>query len=101
MSDKKTCKRCGADTPVYDFERDTTTYYGFQRKTETTTTVKRSIRLIIWTIYGSASKRAQQGRSPILQADDEVPLCDDCGGLLIGRFMQGRSVPAMPGKEKW
>ena len=92
MSDSKACARCGSPTPTQDNLADTTTYYGFQMKTETT--VRKSVRLIIWRISGRFA------RNPgVMQADEEEPLCFDCGGLLLGRFMQGRSVPAIEGKE--
>lgn len=100
MSDHKECARCGDRTPVIDNIEDTKTYYGFQVKTETETIVRKSVRLIIWSIYGPFSKRAKRGGSPVVKADEEQPLCAECGGLLIGRFMQGRNVPAMPGKEE-
>jgi len=100
MSDKKSCRRCGTATPVIDNIEDTQTYYGFQVKTTTQTVVSKTVRLICWKIYGRDSKRGRQlGGHDVLQADEEVPLCDDCGGLLIGRFIQGRSVDALPGKE--
>lgn len=73
---------------------DTQTYYGFQVKTETRAERRKTVRLIIWNIAGRWAK--QPG---IMQADEERPLCVDCGGLLVGRFMQGRSVDALPGKE--
>ena len=98
---EKACQRCGSPTPTRDNIEDTTSYYGFQIKTRTETTVTRTIRLIIWSIYGRDSKRGRRlGGADILRADEEQPLCDDCGGLLIGRFMQGRSVPALAGKEE-
>lgn len=93
MSEPKKCARCGEITPTIDNVADTTSYYGFQVKTETT--VRRTVRLIIWVIYGRYSKRGES----VIQADEEQPLCFDCGGLLVGRFMQGRSIHAIEGKE--
>jgi hypothetical protein len=94
VAEHKPCARCGEETPTRDNLADTTHYYGFQMKTETV--VWKSVRLIIWSIYGRYAKNPDR----ILQADEERPLCSDCGGLLIGRFMQGRSVPAIEGKAK-
>lgn len=92
MSDKP-CGRCGEPTPTRDNIKDTESYYGFQVTTETT--VRKSVRLIMWALYGRYAKNPDR----VFTADEERPLCDDCGGLLIGRFMQGRNVPAIPGKE--
>lgn len=89
---EKPCSRCGAPTPTIDNIADTQTYYGFRVSTETARRMQ--VRLIIWRIAGSFAKRPG-----VMQADEERPLCFDCGGLLVGRFMQGRSVDAIPGKE--
>lgn len=92
MDDKTPCKRCGAPTPTYDFERDSTFWAAFQR--ETVTTVTRRIRILnhYW-------RRNPGPGSEHLEADDRHALCAGCSGLLVGRFMQGRAVPAIEGKE--
>ena len=89
----KPCARCGGQTPTNDNIAETT-YWGFIQ-TSTTVTTERSVR--VKSAYYRRNPRL--GGSPLLRSDEEMPLCSDCSGLLIGRFLQGRDVPALPGKE--
>lgn len=86
------CARCGAVTPTIDNVREST-FWG-SVTTSVTTTVERTMR--IRATYWRQDPRAG---APMLRTDDERPLCSDCWGRLVGRFMQGRSVDALPGKE--
>lgn len=81
--------------PTVDNEKETTFWTFFTR--EVTTTVVR--RLHITGTYIRLNPR--MGGSPVLSVDERQGLCFDCDGLFIGRFLQGRSVPALPGKETW
>lgn len=91
MSDQP-CARCGGPTPTNDNVSETM-FWGFmQVKVQTVTTRSARFRATYF-------RRNPRRGSPLLVVDEEQPICDPCWGLLIGRFMQGRSVPAMPGKE--
>ena len=57
-------------------------------------TVTRSVRLLATYIRDNP-----RYGSPVLRTDKSSPMCDACWGLLVGSFLQGRSVPALPGKE--
>jgi len=94
MSDKTKCKRCGDLAETYDFDADSS-FWGFI-VTDTKTTVERRVR-----IASTYFRRNPKGMSSVLKADEKQELCGDCWGLLVGRFLQGRSIAAMPGKEKW
>lgn len=93
MTDEKPCARCGDPTPTRDNVEGSSFWGAIQLQTITTTT--RVVRFLA--TYYRRSPRF--GGSPLLTADETEALCDPCWGLLIGRFMQGRSVPAMAGKE--
>jgi hypothetical protein len=93
VSDEK-CKRCGITAESYNFEADST-FWGWITN-EVTTVVTRRVRFL-----ASYYRRKPKYGSPMLAVDERQALCDDCWGLLVGRFMQGRSVDAMPGKEGW
>lgn len=80
------CARCGNRTPTNDNIAGTT-FWGFLTA-ETVTT--RRVRL------QAHYFRHERGS---LTADERKGVCSDCWGDLIGRFMQGRSVDALPGKE--
>ena len=90
----KPCGRCGERTPTKDNIAETTFWGVIRTQVRTATSEQRSIRFLA-TYY----RRNPRFGSPVLRVDDEQPLCAECWGLLVGRFMQGRSVPAMPGKE--
>ncbi|MEV7962391.1 hypothetical protein [Oerskovia paurometabola] len=87
----KACDRCGGPTPTRDNIRGTSFWGLIQHKT--TVTTKRSIRF-----RATYLRDHEKVGSPLIRVDEERPICDDCWGLLIGRFLQGRSVPALPGK---
>lgn len=95
MSDQNNpCRRCGNPTPSYDFDQDMTFWGLIQTKTTRETT--RSVR------FAATYFRREPKRGPShMRVNEEQRLCDPCWGLLIGRFMQGRSVPALAGKENW
>lgn len=88
------CRRCGAPTPTIDNIAETTFWGKLQGRVRTTTTVQ-SVRLRM----GWIGLRPRLGGPTTLQADEEQDLCSGCWSLLVGRFLQGRAVPALPGKE--
>lgn len=91
--DKENCARCGNKAETYNFEQDST-FWG-SIKFEVKTTVTRGIHILnhYW------RRNPPPGGSEMLKADERQALCLDCSDLLIARFLQGRSVPALPGKE--
>jgi len=91
MNDKE-CSRCKAATPTYEFERDTTFWGVFRQEVEIVTT--RSVR-----VFSTYWRRTPPER--LLRSEEDERLCSDCWNLFIARFLKGRSVDAMPGKEKW
>lgn len=95
MDSSNPCVRCKAETPTYSFDNDST-FWGWVG-TEVTTTIERRVHVL--SSYFRRNPRL--GGSPLLESDEKKPLCSDCWGLLVGRFMQGREVPAIPGKEGW
>lgn len=92
MSDKP-CARCKGPTPTHD-NIEETSFWGFVQ-TKVTTTVTRAVRIRLAYIR----RNPRISGSPVLRSDEELPLCSDCNYLLVGRFLQGRDVPALPGKE--
>ncbi len=94
MSDTEKCVRCGEVAETYNWEKDTTFWGWFGLGTATAT--KHLLR-----VKSQYFQRNPDARSPGLLSDEMKPLCGDCWGLLVGRFMQGRSVEARPGKEGW
>lgn len=90
--ENEACGRCGGPTPSYDHEQDLT-FWGMIR-TKTTTATVRSVQFM-----ATYLRREPKSGPSHMRVDEEQRLCDPCWGLLIGRFMQGRSVPALPGKE--
>lgn len=93
MAEEK-CKRCGDRAMTIDNEKGTTFWGAIQSEVETT--VVRRLRMM-----GTYYRRNDRPDDTLITSDEKRPLCSDCWGLLVGRFMQGRSVPAMPGKEGW
>lgn len=93
MSDA-TCTRCGDRWPTNDNITETTFWGAIE--TETTTTVSRTVRVLC--MYFRINSKLG---APVLRADERQKLCSKCWDQLVGRFMQGRSVPAMAGKETW
>lgn len=91
---EQTCARCGGQWPTNDNITETAFWGAIQ--TETNTTVTQSIRLLA-TYFRQNPKHGSSN----LRVDERQNLCSDCWNALIGRFMQGRSVEAMPGKEGW
>ena len=91
MSGKDKCARC--KEPVE--HNDNIMGYSFwgliQQKIETT--VRKSIRVAGMTV------RHDERRD--MRSDDEMPLCDPCFGLLVGRFLQGRDVVAVAHDHDW
>lgn len=92
MSEPEKCKRCGGQWPSNDNVAETTFWGLFGTKAVTTT--ERSVHFAAH--YYRRKPRFSGSTS--LVSDEDVKLCSDCWGLLIGRFMQGRDVPAMAGK---
>lgn len=93
MSEKPKCSRCGEVAETWNFEAETTFWGHVQNITETS--VVRKLR-----VFSSYFRRgATPHLSDMLRSDESKPLCADCWGALVGRFLQGRSVPALPGKE--
>lgn len=88
------CKRCGEVAESYEFDNESTFWgkIGAERVTRTT----RYLRFLA-TYY----RRNPKFGSPMLTVDERQPLCSECWGLMVGRFMQGRSIAAFPGKETW
>lgn len=93
MSEQKKCARCGEQAETYNFEADST-FWGLM-VTDIKTTVERRLRVASHYFR----RNPPEGSSPMLVSDETRPLCGDCWGLLVGRFLQGRAIPAMPGKE--
>jgi len=91
MSEPEKCARCKARAESNDNIQETT-FWGSIAK-ETTTTVARRIRFV------AAYVNRKSGSNMLV--DEQQALCSDCWGLLIGRFLQGRDVPAIPGKVGW
>jgi hypothetical protein len=89
---EKTCKRCGGQWPTNDNIAETTFWGAIETSTETTT--QRRVRVLA-TYFNRNPKRG----SGLIRVDERQELCDPCWDQLIGRFMQGRSVDALPGKE--
>jgi len=88
------CARCSGPWPTVDNIVDTS-FWGLIR-TKTATAVTKSLHF-----HASYYRPSTKTGSSMLRVDEEQNLCGDCWGLLVGRFMQGRDVPAMPGKEGW
>ena len=87
------CSRCKGPVPTMDNLRETS-FFGLV-ETKTSTAVTRTVRLRA--LY--TNERPRFGGSKVGTVDEERSLCSDCWGLLVGRFLHGRSVSAMPGKE--
>lgn len=94
MADKEKCARCGDRAETIDNIAESTFWGSMTTETETTTVCRVRLRA---TFY----RRNLKYGTPVLNADEKRPLCSDCNGLLVGRFLQGRGVDAMPGKEGW
>lgn len=93
MAEDKKCNRCGDRAMTIDNVVGST-FWGFiQTEVETVTTKQVHLKAT----YYVRNERDDK----VMTVDEQQALCSDCWGLLIGRFMQGRSVPAMSGKEKW
>jgi len=92
MSEQE-CQRCGAQAHDIDNIIERQFWGAIERETETSTS--RRVRVLSTTIYGGGHD------TRVLRSDEREHLCIDCWGLLVGRFMQGRSVPAMAGKGAW
>lgn len=86
------CVRCGGAWPTVDNIVDTSFWGLIQTKTATAVTKSLHFRAAH---YRPSTKTG----SSMLRVDEEQKMCSDCWGLLVGRFMQGRDVPAMAGKE--
>ena len=93
MPSEQKCRRCGQRAESIDNIIDRSFWGAIQAETETVTTKR--LRVLATYIKGGGYG------ARVSTCDEQQPLCDDCWGLLIGRFMQGRSVPAMAGKEGW
>lgn len=86
------CQRCGERAETND-NLVGSTFWGAIRREKTTTVVDR-VRFLA-TYY-----LRNEERESLMRVDDDQPLCSDCWGALVGRFMQGRGVPALAGKEE-
>jgi hypothetical protein len=87
-SDK--CSRCGAPTPTYEFDADST-FWGLVA-IDIKTTIERRAR-----VAATYFRRNPKSGSQLIRSGEDMPLCSDCWGLFVGRFMQGRDVPAIGG----
>lgn len=94
MADVEKCARCGQVAESHDFDREST-FWGFFTQEVSVSTTKR---LHLMATY---FRRNPKYGSPVLSVDERKALCDPCWGLFVGRFLQGRNVAAMPGKEKF
>lgn len=91
MSAKEKCARCKEPVEHIDNIMGYSFWGIIQQKVETT--VRKSIRV--------ASMTIRQDDRRVLSADDEMPLCDPCWGLLVGRFLQGRDVVSIDHDHDW
>lgn len=76
------CARCGHRAKGINNETGTT-FWGFVRN-EVTTTTERAVRIL------ATSYRYKPHQ--LLVTDEQKPLCEDCWGLFVGRFLQGRAI---------
>ncbi|WP_424462939.1 hypothetical protein [Pseudoclavibacter helvolus] len=93
MPELEKCSRCGEEAETRDNILGTTFWGSIQHETETVITK----RLRILNHYYKHTETENR----MMVADDKMALCGDCSNLLIARFLQGRSVPAIQGKESW
>lgn len=99
-NDKRLCHRCGDEINEYDFDVDSSFWGAIQ--TEVVTRVARTIRVMgFYFRHNPDYRRPGSVTPPAIQTDEKQALCSGCWDLLIGRFMQGRTIPALPGKETW
>jgi len=92
VTQEKKCHRCGGAWPTNDNIAETTFWGAIETSQETS--VRRRVRFLA-TYFNQNPRRG----SALMRVDERQELCSDCWGQLIGRFMQGRSVNALPGKE--
>lgn len=90
--DKPKCSRCGEVAETYNFDAESTFWGFFGTKVET-----RVVRFL--RVASHYYRRNPTHGSSNLTSDETKPLCADCWDALVGRFLQGRDVPALPGKE--
>lgn len=83
--DKPSCVRCGNRAESINNEVGTTSWLFVQQ--EVTTTTEKVVRVL------GTSYRYEPHQ--LLVTDEKRPLCDECWSLFIGRFLQGRAVPAI------
>lgn len=84
MSDSE-CSRCKGRVPTIDNVLWTTFWGGFRKDITTHTT--RSIH--ISSLY---TREDPDYGSRVLNSSSDMPLCSDCWGLLVGNFLQGRTI---------
>jgi len=91
-TEKPKCKRCGVIAETYNWERDSS-FWGFLHLGTLTHRVHR-VR-----VNSKYYRRNSEHGSPMLVSDETWPICADCWGELIGRFMQGREVVALAERQ--
>lgn len=84
-----TCSRCKAEIQPNDNIMGTSFWGLIQKRTQT----KNYVRV--------ASTSVRHEDHWVLRSDEELPLCDPCMGLLVGRFLQGREVVALDHDHQW
>lgn len=90
---EKPCARCGGPAATHDNIAETS-FWGKITMTQTLRETTQALRFQAAYII----RNPRIGGSGNMLVDETKELCGDCWGLLVGRFMQGRSVPAMEGK---
>jgi hypothetical protein len=94
MAEKSECRRCGAPTPTYLYEADSS-FWGLVVY-DIKTTVERRARVAgTYFRHNPDYRSGDKSGSPLIRSDEEMPLCSECWSLLVGRFMQGRDVTGL------
>lgn len=103
MAEKKEiCQRCKEEIDPWDYKTESSFWGWFEKVEEVTTKTVRKIRLRAQYFRHNPGYRSGELKgAPLLTTDETQHLCTECWGLFVGRFLQGRSVDSLPGKEKW
>lgn len=102
MADKKQiCGRCKTEIDPWHYETESSFWGWFEKVVKVTTKTERWVRIRAQYFRHNPGYRSGELQgAPMLTTDETQHLCTSCWDKFIGRFMQGRSVDALPGKEK-
>jgi len=88
---KALCVRCGEAHEYRDNIAETTFWGLITVNTETVISKSVDVKYTLIKGHGIDTR--------VIGSDEENKLCQDCWSDLVGRFLQGRSVNAVAGKE--